>query len=113
MEFYYRGRNDHYSGTGFFTLRLSQNLSFWDDKLCLSSSLGFRGKSGLPATFSRSLAHRTRGSHRALLAHGQLVLGQAPFSGNFTGVIEKSGRSILMSVINFSFKVIKMKFRME
>jgi hypothetical protein len=52
--------------------RLSQNFSFWGGKLCLPSFLGFRGKSGLPATFSMSLAQ-----NRALLAHSQLVLGQA------------------------------------
>ncbi|MDR2029802.1 MAG: hypothetical protein LBP93_09745, partial [Treponema sp.] len=48
---------------------LSQNFSFWE------SFLGFRGKSGLPAAFSMSLAQ-----NRALLAHSQLVLGQAQVS---------------------------------
>jgi hypothetical protein len=53
-------------------MRLSQNFSFWE------SFLGFGGKSGLPATFSLSLAQ-----NRALLAHSQLVLGQAQISKKF------------------------------
>jgi hypothetical protein len=57
-------------------LRLSQNFSFWE------SFLGFRGKSGLPAAFSMSLAQ-----NRALLAHSQLVLGQAPYT-------QKAGKSL-------------------
>jgi hypothetical protein len=51
--------------------RLFQNFSFWN------SFLRFDGKTGFLTGFSGSLFHRTRGSHRARLAHSQLVLEQA------------------------------------
>jgi hypothetical protein len=52
-------------------MRLFQNFSFWN------SFFGFDGKTGLLTGFSKSLFHRTGGSHRARLAHSQLVLEQA------------------------------------
>jgi hypothetical protein len=52
-------------------IRLFQNFSFWKDKLCLSSFLGFWGKTGLLTGFSGSLFQ-----NRALSAHSQLALEQ-------------------------------------
>jgi hypothetical protein len=51
-------------------MKLFQNFSFWN------SFLRFSGKTGLLTGFSKSLFHRIRGSHRARLAHSQLVLGR-------------------------------------